>query len=218
MIRSVEAYMEQHGMIMENDVVVAGVSGGADSVCLFLLLEEYCKKKNAKLVVVHMNHGIRKDASADAAYVEALCKEFSVPFHLYEKDIEKMSKDMGIGTEEAGRKARYEAFEEVLQLYGGKGKIAVAHNRGDQAETVLFHLFRGANITGLSGIAPVRENVIRPLLCMERTEIESFLTQKGRSWCIDSTNEENTYTRNKIRNVLIPFAREEICEQTVSAI
>ncbi|MBQ8040540.1 MAG: tRNA(Ile)-lysidine synthetase, partial [Lachnospiraceae bacterium] len=82
MVKTVEGYMEQHQMIMENDVIVAGVSGGADSVCLFLLLEEFCKRKHAKLVVVHMNHGIRPEAAEDAAYVRQLCEEFGVPFHL----------------------------------------------------------------------------------------------------------------------------------------
>ena len=218
MLKIVEAYMEQHQMIKEYDVVVAGVSGGADSVCLFLLLEEYCRKKNAKLVVVHVNHGIRTDAGTDASYVKSLCEEFQVPFHLFETDIEAVAKRQGIGTEEAGRKARYDAFMQVLTEYGGRGKIAVAHNKGDQAETVLFHLFRGSNLAGLTGIMPVRDNVIRPLLCVERKEIEAFLMEKGRSYCIDSTNEENTYTRNKIRNVVLPYVEKEICEQSAAHI
>jgi len=218
MVKTVERYMEQHQMIVENDVIVAGVSGGADSVCLFLLLTDFCKKKDAKLVVVHVNHGIRPDASKDAEYVKQLCEEFGVPFHLYERNIEKMADEQGIGTEEAGRKARYEAFAEVLELYGGNGKIAVAHNKGDQAETVLFHLFRGSNVAGLSGIAPVRDHIIRPLLCVERREIEAFLKDKGRSFCIDSTNEENTYTRNKIRNVVLPYVEKEVCTRAVSHI
>lgn len=218
MVKTVERYMEQHQMIMENDVIVAGVSGGADSVCLFLLLIEFCKKKNAKLVVVHMNHGIRPDAAKDAAYVKQLCDEFGVPFHLYERDIAKIAENLGIGTEEAGRRARYEAFEEVLKQYGGSGKIAVAHNKGDQAETVLFHLFRGSNVAGLCGIAPVRDSVIRPLLCVERWEIEAFLKERGRSFCIDSTNEENTYTRNKLRNVVLPYVEKEVCSKAVSHI
>lgn len=212
MFCKIEAYMQKHQMVEKNDVIIAGVSGGADSVCLFFILEEYCKKKNATLAVVHMNHGLREDAEEDAAYVEGLCAEFGVPFHLYEKDIAAMAKDLGLGTEEAGRVARYEAFSETLKQYGGKGKIAVAHHKNDRAETVLFHLCRGTNLAGLTGISPVRDNVIRPLLCVERDEIEEFLKEKGRSWCIDSTNEENTYTRNKIRNVILPYAEKEICE------
>ncbi len=218
MIKTVEAYMERYQMIEEGDRVVAGVSGGADSVCLLLILSEYCNKKKAELCVVHFNHGIRKEAGDDARFVEELCKELKVPFYLYEKDIIAMAKEQGIGTEEAGRNARYEAFNEVLRIGFGDskgGKIAVAHNRNDLAETTLFHLFRGSSIAGLSGIAQVRDNIIRPLLCVERKEIEKFLQEKGRSWCIDSTNAENTYTRNKIRNMVFPYVEKEICSQAV---
>jgi len=212
----VKAYMEEYQMVNENDTIVAGVSGGADSVCLFLLLEEYCRQKNARFVVVHLNHKIRAEAGDDARFVKELCEEFGVTLHLFEEDVEAYAKQHGLGTEEAGRIARYRAFEQVLNEYGGNGKIAVAHHKGDLAETVLFHLFRGSGITGLTGIAPVRGNVIRPLLDITREEIEAFLLEKGRKWCIDSTNEENTYTRNKIRNVVFPYAEKEICPQAAT--
>ncbi len=213
MFDKVKAYMEEYHMVEENDTVVAGVSGGADSVCLFLLLHEYCKQKNARLVAVHLNHKIREDAGADAGYVKELCKEFGVTLHVFEEDVARLAKKSGIGTEEAGRIARYRAFEQVLAEYGGTGEIAVAHHKGDVAETVLFHLFRGSGIAGLTGMAPVRGNIVRPLLDVTREEIEVFLQEKGRTWCIDSTNEENTYTRNKLRNVLLPYVEKEICPQ-----
>ena len=213
MFKKVKAYMEEYQMVNENDTIVAGVSGGADSVCLFLLLEEYCKQKNAKLVAVHLNHKIREEAWKDAEYVKELCEEFGVPLHLFEEDVEAYAKQNGIGTEEAGRTARYRFFEQVLTEYGGHGKIAVAHHKGDLAETVLFHLFRGSGISGLTGMMPVRGNIIRPLLNVTREEIEQFLLEKGRNWCIDSTNQENTYTRNKLRNVVLPYAEKEICPQ-----
>ena len=215
MVKTVEAYMKQHHMVEEGDVIVAGVSGGADSVCLFSILNEYCKKRRATLIVVHMNHGIREEAKQDAAYVEALCKASGVEFHLFCRDILSEAKAQGIGTEEAGRLARYEAFEQIRAPYGEKGKIAVAHNRNDQAETTLFHLLRGSGIAGLSGIMPVREHIIRPLLCAERKEIEAYLIENDIKWCIDSTNEENTYTRNKLRNVVFPYVEKEICEQSI---
>ena len=215
MIKTVESYMEQHHMIEEGDIIVAGVSGGADSVCLFSILKEYCTKKGAALVVVHMNHGIRKEASEDASFVEELCKVSGVEYHLFCEDIPVYARERGIGTEEAGRMARYEAFEKIRASFGVRAKIAVAHNRNDQAETMLFHLFRGSGVAGLSGIMPVRGHIIRPLLCVERKEIENYLTQKGIKWCIDSTNEENTYTRNKLRNVVFPYVEKEICEQSI---
>ena len=129
-----------------------------------------------------------------------------------------MAKDKGISTEEAGRNARYEAFNEVLASLGGKGKIAVAHNRNDCAETVLFNLFRGTGLTGLSGILPVRDNIIRPVLCLSREQIERYLKRHQFLWCIDSTNKENTYTRNKIRNIIIPYAEKEICKNSADHI
>ncbi len=215
MVRKVEAYIRQHHMIEEGDTIIAGVSGGADSVCLFFILKAYCEKKKARLIVVHMNHGIRKEAGEDAVFVKTLCEENGVEFHLFQKDILTEAKKQGIGTEEAGRKARYEAFEQIREPFGEKGKIAVAHNRNDQAETTLFHMLRGSGIAGLSGILPVRDHIIRPLLCVERKEIEEFLTENDKIWCIDSTNEENTYTRNKLRNVVFPYVEKEICEQSI---
>ena len=218
MIKKIEAYMKQHHMIEKDDVIIAGVSGGADSVCLFYILEEYCKKMHARLEVVHVNHGIREDAANDAEYVRRLCENTGVTFHLFEKDIPTLAKKWGVGSEEAGRKTRYEVFEEVRSSFGERGKIAVAHNRNDQAETTLFHLFRGSGLTGLSGILPVRDKIIRPLLCVERKEIEAFLTENEKKWCIDFTNGENTYTRNKLRNVVFPYVEKEICAQSVSHI
>lgn len=214
-IKTVESYMEQHHMVEEGDVIVAGVSGGADSVCLFSILKEYCAKKGATLVVVHVNHGIREEAAKDAEFVRNLCQLAGVEYHLFCEDIPTYAKERGIGTEEAGRQARYEAFEQIRVRFGNRGKIAVAHNRNDQAETMLFHLLRGSGVTGLSGIMPVREHIIRPLLCVERKEIENYLAQKGIKWCIDSTNEENTYTRNKLRNVVFPYVEKEVCEQSI---
>ena len=216
MYNKVKAYMEEYQMVNENDTVVVGVSGGADSVCLFLLLHEYCRQKNARLVAVHVNHLIRKDAAADAVYVRDLCEEYGVPLHIIPEDVQAYAKKNGLGTEEAGRIIRYRAFEDVLLEYGGQGKIAVAHHKGDLAETVLFNLFRGSGIGGLTGIAPRRGNIIRPLLDVTREEIECFLMEKGRKWCIDSTNQENTYTRNKLRNVLLPYAEKEICPQATA--
>ena len=218
MLKEVEDYMEKYHMIETGDTVVVGVSGGADSVCLLLLLHEYQSKKEFKIAVVHMNHTIRTNAKNDADYVKQICDNLQIPFFLYEKDIVGMAKDKGISTEEAGRNARYEAFNEVLASLGGKGKIAVAHNRNDCAETVLFNLFRGTGLTGLSGILPVRDNIIRPVLCLSREQIERYLKRHQFHWCIDSTNKENTYTRNKIRNIIIPYAEKEICKNSADHI
>ena len=211
MIKAVKDYIDKYNMIEDNDTIVVGVSGGADSVCLLLLLHEYRSFENFKLAVVHMNHMIRANASEDAAYVEKLCEKLELPFFLYEEDIQKRALENSQSTEEAGRYARYQAFNKTLNQLGGKGKIAVAHNQNDCAETMLFHIFRGTGLTGLAGILPVRDNIIRPILCLNRKQIEDYLKKQKVTWCIDFTNEENTYTRNKIRNVILPFAEKEIC-------
>ena len=218
MIKAVEAYIEKYHMIEEQDTVVAGISGGADSVCLLLQLNAYRQKVPFDLKVVHVNHLIRSDAGEDAAYVENLCKQMGIPFFLFEEDVEVIAGRDGISTEEAGRIVRYRAFEEVLQNSSPSGKIAVAHNKNDCAETVLFHLFRGSRLAGLQGIRPTRDQIIRPLLCISRQEIEEYLTGHQMSWCIDSTNNENTYTRNKIRNQLLPFVDQEICHNAIEHI
>ncbi len=218
MIEKIKAYMNKHHMLSAGDTVVAGVSGGADSVCLLFVLKALQQEMDFTLLVVHVNHKIRPEAGEDAAYTERLCKKLQVPFFPVEAEVEKLAEDWKISTEEAGRRVRYEAFGRVLQeqageaLNRGQAKIAVAHNSDDRAETMLFHLFRGTGIAGLGSIRPVRENVIRPILCLSREEIETFLRSRGISYCIDKTNQEDTYTRNKIRHHILPYAKEHVSE------
>ena len=205
-------------MIAPGDIVAAGVSGGADSVCLFLMLCELAEEMDFRLIAVHVNHGIREEAGRDAAYVEGLCAEKGIPFVLVKEDVRDYARRERISEEEAGRVIRYRAFEEALGNYAGVsgGKIAVAHNANDRAETMLFHLFRGTGLAGIGGIKPVRGQIIRPLLCLERREIEEYLAQKQVPFCIDHTNLEDTYTRNRIRNHILSYAEKEICKGAVS--
>lgn len=211
----VKAYIEKYRMISSGDVIVAGVSGGADSVCLLLMLYRLAKEVPIRLVVVHVNHGIRNEAKEDASYTEQLCKDKNIPFYLIETDVRKYAKENGLSEEEAGRKIRYEAFERILKELG-EGKIAVAHNANDRAETMLFHLFRGTGLSGASGIKPVRGEVIRPLLCLSREEIEDYLKEEEVAFCTDDTNREDIYTRNRIRNHILPYAEENICHGAVA--
>ncbi len=211
----VKAYIDKYHMISPGDTVVAGVSGGADSICLFVMLCRLMEEKEFRLAVVHVNHGIRDEAGEDAAYVEGLCNKRGIPFFLVQKDVRAYAEQKRLSEEEAGREVRYRAFEEALEEWGGRGKIAVAHNANDRAETMLFHLFRGTGLTGAAGIRPVRGNVIRPILCLEREEIEDYLRKKEVPFCIDRTNLEDTYTRNRIRSHILPFAQERICAGAV---
>ena len=222
MISKVTALIDEYNMIEKHDLVAAGVSGGADSLCLLFMLLEYRKKVPFDLIVVHVNHGIREDANKDAECVKALCEKENLPFYLVEEDVREKARKEHLSEEEAGRIVRYAAFEKALEDFDEKGnrsgKIAVAHHAADSAETLLFNLFRGTGIYGLSGILPVSKNVIRPLLTCSREEIEEYLNQKGQEWCMDSTNEEDTYSRNKIRHHILGYAKEHINEKTTEHI
>jgi tRNA(Ile)-lysidine synthase len=208
MIDKVISTIKRYKMIKENDKIVMGVSGGPDSLCMLDILYNLKDLFNLKLYVVHVNHLIRgEEARRDAQFVENICCKLKLPFFLFEKDVKKIAKEMGYSEEEAGRYVRYQAFEEVLKEVKGN-KIAVAHNKNDVVETVFLNLIRGAGMTGLIGIKPVNGNIIRPLIEIERKEIEIYLKEKGLKPAIDFTNYEDLYKRNKVRLKLIPFINE----------
>ncbi len=203
------SYIREHQMLLPGERVVAGISGGADSVCLLFVLLEWKRQFGLEPVVVHINHGIRKEAVEDACFVKDLCERYDIPFYLREADIPMLAEESRCSEEEAGRNFRYQVFEEIA-IETGATRIAVAHNLNDRGETMLFHLFRGSGIKGLTGIAPVRGRIIRPLLCVERREIEAYLVQKSQGFCHDITNDGDDYTRNRIRHHILDFAQREI--------
>lgn len=210
-------WIKRYDMLHEDDTVVIGVSGGADSVCLLFLLCEIISQNgwNNKIEVVHINHKLREEASSDAEFVRKLCALFeerfgiSLPCHIREFDVNGLSRELKISCEEAGRKVRYETFREVLG--DRKGCIAVAHHKDDRAETMLLNLFRGTGLKGACGIQPVNEGIIRPLLCVTREEIENFAKKEGLDFVTDRTNLEDEYTRNKIRHHILDYAKKNIC-------
>ncbi len=230
----VKKYIDAQDMIAAGDVVAAGISGGADSVCLLYILWRLRAERPFRLAVVHVNHGLREEAGEDAAFVKKFCEEWEIPFFLREVDAAGYADCHKLSTEEAGRQLRYQAFEETLTKIermgmksrmqagpenatsGSRRRIAVAHNAQDRAETMLFHLFRGTGLKGLSSIQPVREAVIRPLLQLDRKEIEAYLMAQGLSWREDVTNGEDVYARNRIRHHILPFAEQEICRGAVA--
>lgn len=199
-------------MIEAGESVAVGVSGGADSMCLLHILNSLKEKYGIKLVAVHVHHGIRGDgADRDATFVEEYCSKEKIPFHLFRYDVPTLAKEWAMSCEETGRKVRYEAFEQVLEKEcEGKGKIAVAHNADDCAETVLLNLFRGSGIRGLTGIQPVRDKIIRPVLCLTRNEIEQYNRENSIEYVTDETNLTEEYTRNKIRLGIMPVITKEI--------
>lgn len=200
----IKKYIYENDMIGSGDKVIVGLSGGADSVCLLMVL----KKLGAKVYAVHINHMLRGDeADADEEFCKRLCEKLGVPLEVYHKDIKAYAKDERMTVEEAGRKFRYACFEEQ-RVKLGAAKIAVAHNKNDLAETVIFNMTRGSGINGLSGIKAVRGDIIRPLLCVRRDEIEAYLEKQGQDFRTDSTNLSKDYDRNKIRHIVLPTLLE----------
>ena len=211
MLTKVQKNLEQLNIFPKEEnakVLIAAVSGGADSVCLLLVLSELKKRMGFQLEVIHVEHGIRGEESRkDAVFVEKLCEDLSLPCHVVHVDVPGFCREQGIGEEEAARILRYRAFSEYALLRSGK--VVLAHHMEDNAETVIFQLLRGSSLTGLCGISPSRvdENgvtYLRPLLNIRRGEIEAYLEEAGQSYCTDSTNLETEYHRNYIRKEILP--------------
>ncbi|HIR44157.1 MAG TPA: tRNA lysidine(34) synthetase TilS, partial [Candidatus Ventrisoma faecale] len=180
-------YIRENDMLDPGGRVIVALSGGGDSVCLLHLLASCREELETQLLAVHVHHGIRGDeAGRDASFARALCERLGVPFILRREDVPELAARRGLSLEEAGRETRYRIFEEE-RLRCGASCVAVAHHMDDSAETILNNLFRGTGLAGLSGIAPVRGTVIRPLLCFRRQEIEHYLEAEGIEYCSDST-------------------------------
>lgn len=206
----VKEYMEQYQMAETGDGILAAVSGGADSVCLLFVLKELSGPGGFHLAAFHLNHGIRGgEADRDETYVRTLCGNLGVPLKVVHEDVVGYAKEYGLSEEEAGRILRYRHLEAAAEEFSCN-RIATAHHKDDNVETVLMNLFRGSGFKGLGGIRPVRGEVIRPLLCLTRREIEEYLNEKKIVWCEDSTNRELAYSRNRVRNILVPWVKENI--------
>lgn len=209
------SFMNNYNMLRHADRIVVGVSGGADSVCLLLLLNGQREQKQLYLHVVHINHGIRGEtALRDENFVREMCARLEVDFTCVKSDIPRIVAETGVSSEEAGRNVRYGAFLECCRA-NGCTKIAVAHNLDDNAETVMFNMLRGCGLHGICGIHPVRSisgevEVIRPLLDVRKHGIIDFLREKKEDYCEDETNSEEEYSRNRLRNVVFPYICENI--------
>ena len=201
-------------MLQPGDRVIAALSGGADSVCLLGLLKEIAGDTGLSLRAVHVHHGLRgQEADRDAAFAQALCGKLSVPCHIIKVDVRGFAEAQGMSEEEAGRRLRYEALEQEADAWeaeAGPVRIATAHHRGDQAETILHNLFRGSGLKGLAGMPWVRGRIIRPLLEADREDILAWLRENGLAWVEDSTNSSGEYTRNRIRRDILPAIEREV--------
>lgn len=216
MYQKVKAYVEKWQMLEKDDIVIAGVSGGADSVCLLFMLLELKEEIGFGLRAVHVNHGIRGEAAdADEGYVRKLCAAQGVSLKVYTRDVPAYARERGMTVEEAGREVRRECFLRELEACKGT-RIALAHHQNDNVETLLFNLCRGTGFRGLKGIAPRNQEWIRPFLCLKRKDIESYLKKRGISYCTDETNLDLRYTRNRIRHDVIPCLEAYVNRESVS--
>ncbi len=210
--------IKKYNLIEDGDKIVIGVSGGPDSICLLHILNEIKNEFHFEICVAHINHMIRKEADEETEYVKESCKSLGIECYIKRIDVIKIANNLKRGTEETGRKIRYEFFEEVLEKTKSN-KIATAHNNNDKAETILMNILRGSGTSGLKGIEPIRDKkYIRPLIDTSREEIEEYCKENNLEPRIDKSNNENIYTRNKIRNIVIPYIKKEFNPNIIKTI
>lgn len=210
--------IKKYNMIEDGDKIILGVSGGPDSISMLNILNEIKHDLNFEIYVAHVNHMIREEAIDDEIYVQNYCKKNNIQFFAKRVDVQQIASEQKKGTEETGRKVRYEFFDEVMNSVGAN-KIAIAHNKNDKIETIIMNLLRGSAVSGLKGIEPSRDNkYIRPLIECERQEIEQYCEDNKLNPRIDKTNFENDYTRNKIRNIVIPYIKNEFNPNIIQTI
>ncbi|MGI6264975.1 MAG: tRNA lysidine(34) synthetase TilS [Acutalibacteraceae bacterium] len=208
-VEQVRQTMAQYHMLSPGETVVVGLSGGADSVALLSLLLEIGRQTGTpgRIVAAHLNHRLRgEESDADETFVRSFCAEQGVELRVRWQDVAALAASAGKGVEETGRQCRYAFFEELAREFA-PAKIATAHHRDDNAETVLLHLTRGSGPRGLGGIPPMRDNVIRPLIEVSRARIEAYCARRGLTYRRDSTNDDPSYGRNRIRLQVLPALR-----------
>lgn len=204
MLNKVKDYIRKHKLLNDNDLYIVALSGGADSVALLLLLDEMGYNIHA----AHCNFHLRgEESDRDELFCESLCQQKSIPFHRIHFDTLTYAEIHKVSVEMAARELRYHYFEELRSDIGATG-VCVAHHQDDSVETVLLNLIRGTGLRGLTGIQCRNGHILRPLLCVSRKEIESYLQTKDQSYVIDSTNLEDDMLRNKVRLRVIPLLQE----------
>jgi len=194
-------------MLQGGETVLTAVSGGADSVALLDVLGSLGSPWSLSLHAIHVHHGLRPEADADAEFVRALCARMGVPLSVERVSVK--SEPPWEGLEAEARRARYGAFREVARRVGAQ-RIATAHTADDQAETVLMRLLEGAGPRGLAGIAPTRGMLIRPLLGARRADVEAHLRAHGLGWVEDASNRDTRFLRNRVRLEVLPFLAQAV--------
>lgn len=210
-------YINHHGLISPGEAVIVAVSGGPDSMALLDILYRLSSGKHFSLAVAHLNHQLRPEAEPEEEFVRQRCRDYDLPCHVRRVDVQKAARQARKGLEEAARECRYAFFRELLVSLGAQ-RVATAHHRNDQAEGVLFNLLRGAGVKGLRGMLPAQGPFIRPFLCLNREEITLYLQENGLPFCVDASNSDVHFTRNRIRHRLLPFLEQEFNPRTVDTL
>ena len=203
-VRRVERHIRRFAMLSPGERVVVGCSGGADSTCLLHILTQGLPELGLECVAVYVDHGLRPEAGREARWVEERARSLGAEFACERVDVPARAQRAGESVQEAARALRYEALARVKERFGAS-RIAVGHTRSDQAETVLLQLLRGAGPRGLSGIPPVRGEIVRPLLCVGRRETENYCRAVGIDWLEDPSNRSPKYLRSRVRFELMPL-------------
>lgn len=217
-INKIRNTITENSLITAGDSILVGLSGGADSVCLTHALYSLKDELNITLYTAHLNHCIRgEEAERDEEFAKSFSNALGIKCFSEKLDIPKFAAENNLSEETAGRQARYNFFADLCRKFS-IDKIATAHNKNDNAETLLMNFMRGSSLKGLCGIPAKRDNIIRPVLHLTRAEIERYCTENGLSYVTDSTNSETVYTRNKIRRELIPLIEDKFNPNFVSTI
>lgn len=204
MIEQVLHTIEKYKLLESGDKVLVAVSGGPDSVCLLWILNEISSRYSLKLRIAHLNHGLRKEATKDAAFVKNMAQELGIPCTTRKKDVKRYAKTHKLSLEEGAREVRYKFLEAVAAKFG-MAKIATGHTASDEVETLVLRLARGTGLKGLSLIPPKRDKIIRPLIEIERREILEFLKSQNIAYRIDISNFDLSFPRNFVRHKIVPL-------------
>lgn len=200
-------YIREHNMIKSGEIIGVACSGGRDSISLLHYLNSIKAELDCEIVAINVDHGIRQTSAFDTEFVMQFCKDHKIRAYKFKGEALKVAKEEKLTVEQAARKVRYGVFETVIKK-GLVDKIALAHHMYDQAETVLLNILRGAGLSGAKGMEPVRDNIyIRPLLKTPRENIMAYIDEFGLEFVEDETNKDNTYSRNYLRNVVMPALR-----------
>lgn len=216
--KQVIATIKKYNLIENEDKIVLGVSGGPDSLAMLNILNELRKEEwKFDIVVAHVNHGLRENAKIDEEFVKDFCKKINVECYVLHENVKEIAEKEKRGLEETGRNVRYNFFNKILKETGSN-KIAIAHNSNDNVETIIMNIIRGAGLAGLRGIEAKSGNYIRPLIECQRDLIEEYCKKQKLNPRHDESNDVNIYTRNKIRNVAIPYIKKELNPNIIETI